>query len=73
VLADGVARGRGGASTFVTLAQGGAVGGGLGAGALAAMLARGGRAGGVMPLCCAVAWVVALAGVCGWHVCYGRE
>jgi hypothetical protein len=73
VLADAVARGRGGASTFVALAKGGAVGGGVAVGALAGMVGRGGRAGGVVPLMACAVWVVALAGVCGWHVCVGGE
>ena len=55
------------------LAKGGAVGGGVAVGALAGMVGRGGRAGGVVPLMACAVWVVALAGVCGWHVCVGGE
>jgi hypothetical protein len=70
---EGLARGRGGASTFVTLARGAAVAGGLGAGALAGLAAaalKAGKpmAGGLVPVMALAAWAVSLAGVAGRHL-----
>jgi len=71
VLADAAARGRAGASTFITLARGGLVAGGLATGALAGLV-RGSAgkavAGGTVPVVGFIAWVVGVVAVCGWHV-----
>lgn len=73
VLADAVARGRGSASTFVTLARGGVVGGALGVGAVAALALaalKAGKpvAGGVLPFLGLAVWTVGLAAVSARHL-----